>query len=83
MPPTLYGKISPRRRISGPSLQVSWSSLEQRDHLRRRRDRVGVELLEPVDVREDAAQLLGIELFVAGLEAQSREHGDMTDLVAC
>jgi hypothetical protein len=38
--------------------------------------------LEPVDVLEDAAQLLGVELFVAGLERDSRELGDVADLIA-
>jgi hypothetical protein len=33
-------------------------------------------------VREDAAQLLGVELFVPRLELKPREHGDMTDLIA-
>src|SRR5438093_8983291 len=52
------------------------------DHLRGRWDRVGVELLQPVDVAEDAAQLLGVEILVAGLEAKPREQGDVANLIA-
>jgi len=33
-------------------------------------------------VFEDAAQLLGVELFVAGLEGDSRELRDVADLIA-
>jgi hypothetical protein len=32
-------------------------------------------------VAEDSAQLIGVVLLVAGLEAEAREHGDMADFV--
>jgi hypothetical protein len=31
----------------------------------------------PVDVAEDAAQLIGVKVLVAGLEAKTGEHADM------
>ena len=53
------------------------------DDLRRGRDVVGGDFLQPVDVLEDAAQLLGVELLVAGLEGDAGELRNVTDLGAC
>ena len=41
----------------------------------------GVHLLQTVDVLEDSTQLFGVELFVARLQTEPREHGDMADFV--
>src|SRR5205823_12232820 len=49
--------------------------------LRGRRDGLRVELLEPVDVGEDPAQLARVKIHVARLERDAREHGDMADFV--
>src|ERR1700674_5563340 len=76
------GRVGQRLRLAEAGTRYILSQcVGDLAHLRGRRDRVGVELLQPVDVREDAAQLLGIELLVAGLEAKTREHGDMADLI--
>jgi hypothetical protein len=47
------------------------------DDLRGGRDGFGVDLLEAVDVAEDAAQLFGVEVLLTGLETKAREHRDM------
>jgi len=48
-----------------------------------RRDVVRRHFLQTIDVLEDAAQLLGVELLVAGLEGDARKLRNVADLVAC
>src|SRR6266571_722901 len=51
------------------------------NHLRGRWDRVRVELLQPVDVAQDAAQLLGVEVLITVLEAEAREQRNVANLI--
>src|SRR5450759_1754303 len=77
------GRVGQRLRlVQAGARQVLSQCVGDLYDLRGRRDRVRVQLRQPVDVREDAAQLLGVELFVPRLELKPREHGDMTDLIA-
>jgi len=72
-----------RRWGRKPSEQPGVGCGELADDLRNlgRRDGLRVELLEPVDVGEDPAQLARVKIHVARLERDAREHGDMADFV--
>src|SRR5947209_1426153 len=59
-----------RLRKAWPRLVLAQGCLDL-DDLRRGRYVLGVELLQAVDRAEDAAQLVGVELLVAGLEVEA------------